>query len=109
MPGLLFSTRLNPRHRVQTRRAAHMDVRRFQTEPGWRVGKSPRHWIYRCAFNFERHFFGDFLRASKESYPPQAEAPCFEQEAKSLDSCFRRDDEQGLARVKAPGSPPSRG
>jgi hypothetical protein len=26
----------------QTRRAAHMDVRRFPTEPGWRVGKSPR-------------------------------------------------------------------
>ena len=28
----------------------------------------------------DRHFFGDFLCASKESYPPQAEALHFEAE-----------------------------
>ena len=62
-------------HDLQTRRAAHMDVRRFPTEPGWRVGKSPRRQSRRRAFDFtSRHFFGDFLCASKESHPPKAEA-----------------------------------
>ena len=48
-----------------------------------------------CAFNFERHFFGDFLCASKDSYPPQAEPLDFKRQEKTLDPCFRRDDEQG--------------
>src|SRR5687768_2382188 len=51
-----------------------------------------------------RHSFGDFLCASKESYPPQAEALHLEAKAKSLDPCFRRDAER-----KVKGSPPRRG
>ena len=38
-------------HSMQTRRAAHMDVRRFPPEPGWRVGKSPQCSTDRCAFD----------------------------------------------------------
>ena len=41
----------------------------------------------------KRHFFGGFLCAGKESYPPQAEALHFE--AKPLDPCFRRMTSQG--------------
>jgi hypothetical protein len=40
-----------------TRRAAHMDVRRFPTEPGWRVGKSPRRPIRQCDFDFPQGTF----------------------------------------------------
>src|SRR5688572_30467764 len=69
---------------MQTRRAACMDARRFPTEPGWRVGKSPRCPIHECAWTFQRHFFGDFPCASKESDPPHAEALHFE--AKSQDT-----------------------
>jgi hypothetical protein len=36
--------------------------------------KSPSCPIHGALLTSNRHFFGDFLCASKESYPPQAEA-----------------------------------
>ncbi len=39
-----------------------------------------------------RHFFGDFLCASKESYPPQAEALHFEPWAHRWDPHRREED-----------------
>ncbi len=37
-----------------------------------------------------RHFFGDFLCASKESHPPQAEALHFEVRTKTLHPSFQK-------------------
>src|SRR5688500_15975267 len=42
----------------------------------------------------KRHFFGDFLCASKESFTPQAEALFLKQKIKTLDPCLLVDDEQ---------------
>jgi hypothetical protein len=62
---------------VQTRRAAHMDVRRFPTEPGWRVGKSPRRLVHSGLLTPSKALsFGDFslCQQRKVTRPSGAEA-----------------------------------
>jgi hypothetical protein len=84
MTAVGFLTCVESQRCWKTRRAAGMGASRCSTGHGCPVEKSRRDRQSRLALIGERHFFGYFLCASKESNPPfRAERSCLNKVCRS--------------------------